>query len=85
MNKALFLTVLVVFAAGSAGCSLFRKSDRAKESSAIARDVEETFRRRWVEKRAAEIVAQGTAVDAARTQAENEFREQYAFAHSAKK
>jgi hypothetical protein len=85
MNKALFLTVLVVFAAGSAGCTLFRKSDRAKESSAIARDVEETFRRRWVEKRAAEIVAQGSAADPARVQAENEFREQYPFANSAKK
>jgi hypothetical protein len=85
MNKALFLTVLVVFAAGSAGCSLFRKSDRTKESSAIARDVEETFRRRWVDKRTAEIVAQGTASTVARTQAENEFREQFAFAGGAKK
>jgi hypothetical protein len=85
MNKALFLTVLVVFAAGSAGCSLFRKGERAKESSSIARDVEETFRKRWVEKRAAEIVAQGVTADTARTQAENEFREQFAFANSAKK
>lgn len=85
MNKALFLTVLVVFAAGSAGCSLFRKSDRAKESSTIARDVEETFRQRWLEKRTVEIVAQGTPADAARVQADKEFREQFAFANSAKK
>lgn len=85
MNKALFFTVLVVFAAGSAGCSLFKKNDRAKESSAIARDVEETFRRRWIEKRAAELVAQGTAADPARVQAGNEFREQFPFANSATK
>ncbi len=85
MNKALLLTVLVVFAAGSTGCSLFRKSDRAKESSAIARDVEETFRQRWLEKRTVEIVAQGTAADAARVQAENDFRERFPFANSAKK
>lgn len=85
MIKALTFTVLLVLAAVSSGCTLFKKSDRPKESSAIASDVEETFRRRWLEQRIGQIVAQGATPEAARTQAENEFREKYSFAGAAKK
>lgn len=80
MIHRLLLTLLVASLALSTGCSLFRKGDRKKESSAIAAEVEATFRRRWIEKRTAEIVAQGVAAEAARVQAENEFRERFAFA-----
>ncbi len=85
MNKPLTLSVLLVFAAASSGCTLFRKSDRPKESSAIASDVEETFRRRWMDQRVGQIVAQGATPESARIQAETEFRERFAFAASAKK
>ncbi len=85
MTNPLTFTVLLVLAAATAGCTLFKKSDRPKESSAIASDVEETFRRRWMEQRVGQIVAQGATPDAARVQAEAEFRERFAFAGSAKK
>lgn len=85
MIKALTFTVLLVLAAVSSGCTLFKKSDRPKESSAIASDVEETFRRRWMDQRIGQIVAQGATPEAARAQAESEFREKYSFASSAKK
>lgn len=71
----------------STGCSLFSKkskepSDRPiveKESKSPAADNEEVLRRRWVEKRAAELAAQGTEAAAARAQAEREFSERYGF------
>ena len=85
MIKALSFSLCIAALLCSSGCLFSRKSDRAKESSAIAADVEESFRRRWVEKRAAEIAAQGTAADAARTRAEAEFRERFDFSRGDKK
>ncbi len=79
MTKPLLLLALTVLALQASGCIFSKKPKTAKENPAIAADVEESFRRRWVEKRAAEIVVKGTAADAAKTQAENEFRERYGF------
>lgn len=84
LRLRLLLSVLVLAAAAS-GCTLFRKSSRPKENPAISSEVEENFRRRWVEKRSAELVAQGTAAAAAQTQAENEFRERYDFSRPGRK
>lgn len=86
MTKLLLLCALAASVALASGCSVFsRKSPRAKESSAIASEVEESFRRRWMEKRIAELTAQGQTPDAARVQAEAEFRERYSFAQPGKK
>ena len=79
MIKPLFLIVGITMLALSTGCLFSKKGAKANESSAISADVEESFRRRWVEKRSGELTAQGTAADAARTQAEAEFRERYGF------
>lgn len=62
-----------------------KKNPRAKESSAIASEVEESFRKRWMEKRVGELTAQGQTPEAARSQADAEFRERFAFAQPAKK
>lgn len=76
LSPALLALVLLL----TSGCGLFsKKSAKPKESPLIAGEVEETFRRRWVEKRAGELTAQGAEATAARTQAESEFRERYAF------
>lgn len=85
MTKTLLLSVVCTALMFSTGCLFSKKSGRPKESSAIAADVEETFRQRWMEKRVAELTAQGTAAEAARTQAQTEFREKYGFNPSAKK
>jgi CRISPR/Cas system-associated endonuclease Cas1 len=86
MTKPLLLTLVVASLVFSSGCSLFsKKSSRPKESSSIAADVEETFRKRWVDRRVSELAAQGIAADAARPQAETEFREKYAFEDRRKK
>ena len=79
MTLRLFPLLLASFALlSSTGCGLFsKKSDKPKESSAIAADVEETFRRRWVEKRAAELTAQGTDAAAANAQAASEFQARF--------
>jgi hypothetical protein len=70
----LALIVLSLFT----GCGLFsKKNAKPKESSAIAADVEETFRRRWVEKRTAELTAQGVDAATANTQAANEFQARF--------
>lgn len=79
MTKALLLAASLATLVLSTGCFLAKKSPRAKESSTIAADVEESFRRRWVEKRTLELAAGGTGGDAARTQAESEFRERFGY------
>jgi PBP1b-binding outer membrane lipoprotein LpoB len=83
MHRPLFACLLLI-AALSAGCSTFKKS-APKESSAPAAETEQLLRQRWVDKRAAELVAQGVADAAARTQALAEFRERYGFTGAAQK
>ena len=86
MTKRLLILGCTLVLAFSSGCSLFsKKSGKSTEDAAIAGDVEESFRRRWIDKRAGELVAHGTPADAARTQAANEFAEKYAYTNAAKK
>jgi hypothetical protein len=63
------------------GCSIFRR-DKAREDTRITAEVQETFRKRWVDKRTAELVAQGTAAEAARAQADREFNAAYDFSRT---
>jgi hypothetical protein len=83
MIKPLLFIAGIIVLALSAGCLFSKKGAKAKESSAISADVEESFRRRWVDKRSGELTAQGTAAETARTQAEAEFRERYGFTRAA--
>ena len=79
MKKVFLVATLVALMPLAGGCSLFSKKARAKESTAIAGEVEATFRQRWVDKRVGELVAQGMAAEAARAQAGREFDERYQF------
>lgn len=83
MTKHLLTLALAVLALTTSGCLFSKKPKTAKENPAISADVEESFRRRWVEKRTAEIVAKGTMADAAKTQADAEFRERFGFTRAA--
>ena len=85
MTQRLLLPSLALVLALSSGCLFSKKSAKPKESTAIASEVEEGFRQRWVEKRAAELVAQGAVTDAARTQAIGEFRERFSYTRAAQK
>lgn len=85
MPKPLLLIALTLLAAASPGCIFSKKKSAPKENPAIAADVEESFRKRWVDKRAGELAAAGAAADAARTQAEAEFRERFGFVKAAQK
>lgn len=73
----------------AAGCGLASKKSgepkAPKESTAISADVEQSFRKRWVEKRRGELAAQGQAAEAAAVQADREFAERYDFRSGAKK
>lgn len=84
-TKPMFTVTLVAALALSGGCLFSGKANRPKESSAISSEVEATYRLRWVEKRVAELTAQGVAAPAARTQAEQEFHERYVFDQKLKK
>jgi hypothetical protein len=85
MTKLIFATTFVAALALSGGCLFFKKANRPKESSAISSEVEATFRVRWVEKRVAELTAQGVAAPAARTQADQEFSDRFGFNQKPKK
>lgn len=84
MSRRFIFTALACVVTLTSGCTLFRKSSKPKESSAISSEIEENFRRRWVDNRIAELVAQGMAAEAARPQAEREFRERFGFTRAPK-
>jgi len=71
----------------STGCWHFwtRKNPKPVETSAVAADVENEFKQRFIEKRTAELVAQGQRVDIARQQALDEFRARYSYTRAADK
>jgi hypothetical protein len=85
MTKRLTLSCLVFAMVFSSGCLFSRKSAKTKESSTWAGEVEETFKRRWIDKRIAELSAQGIGPEPARAQATREFDEKFAFAEREKK
>ena len=76
MIKSLLLCGLA-FALCS-GCLVSKKS-APKSNPAISAEVEETFRKRWVDKRVAELVAGGATAESARPQAEADFVAAYNF------
>lgn len=69
------------------GCS-HSKTDKPKtpkENPAIASDVEESFKQRWIEQRGAQLMALGLRPDLARQQAIDEFKDRYGYTHAAGK
>lgn len=84
--KSLLLTGLALIAVNLfSGCIFSKKSAKPKENPAMAAELEESFKVRWVEKRSAELVAQGQTPEAARTAATEEFRVKYGYTHAAQK
>jgi hypothetical protein len=79
MIKPLLLSCLAISLL--TGCSMFKRG-KAREETQITAEVQETFRKRWVDKRTADLVAQGTAAEAARAQAEREFNATYDFSRT---
>lgn len=81
------ITLLALAAAyGAAGCSTFsKKTAQPTENPSIAGQTEDSLRQRWIERRTAELTATGTASEAARTQALQEFREKFPYTGAAKK
>ena len=79
MIPRLSLTSLALAALLTTGCLFSKKSNEPKENPAIAGSVEENFKVRWIDKRAADLTAQGKSADAARTQAADEFGQRYLF------
>lgn len=84
LKSSLVLGLAAFVLVGGSGCHFFRKSKKPKDP-AIAADVETNFRQRWVERRTAELTAQGTEALAARQQAEAEFHEKFPYLKEGKK
>lgn len=84
MTRRPFLTLLILAAVLSSGCLHLKKS-APKSDAGLTREMETDFKARWVEKRSAELVAQGQSASAARTAAEAEFNERYGFTSAAQK
>lgn len=75
MIQRLILSSVLLVALLSGGCLSFKKGGKAKEST--VNEVESEFRQRTIDKRMAELVAQGQTPDAARATATDEFRARY--------
>jgi hypothetical protein len=85
MTQRLLLSSLCLAALLASGCVFSKKTAGPKENPSIPGSVEENLRVRWIEKRAAELVAQGKTAEVARTQADTEFRERYGYTGAAQK
>ncbi len=79
MTKRL-LFILLAASMLLSGCLFSRKPRKPKETSAIATDVEQEFKSRWIAKRVADLAAQGVTGDAAQEQANRDFQDKFAFA-----
>jgi hypothetical protein len=79
MNRPLSLLLALVCLNLTAGCISLRKNPKPTENPAIAAELEESFRQRWIEKRAGELTAKGVTADLARTQAIEEFKGKFNF------
>ncbi len=86
MKRLVPIAVAAVVLANSS-CHLFSKKKPAapKESKSVATEVERDFMRRWVDKRAAELVAQGSPSAAAHDQAVAEFKSTFTYIDTTKK
>lgn len=84
MTKRLPLCLLAAALLCSPGCLFHRKSSKPKETGAIATEVEQEFRTRWIAKRVSELAAQGVTGPAAQSQAEQEFVTKFDFAKKSK-
>lgn len=85
--KRLAFLVLAALLLGSTGCHMFSKKKAPavpKESSYPAKDVEKDFMQRWIEKRTADLVAQGTPASAAKAQAIAEFKAKFNYTDAAR-
>ena len=76
MIKRPLFCCLLLSTALSSGCLHWKKNAAPKDTT-ITSEVEGPFRQRWIDRRAAELVAQGKSADAAHAQATDEFREHY--------
>jgi hypothetical protein len=81
--KRLLLFSCVALALVSSGCLFHRKNAKPKENPKIATEVEQGFRQRWLDKRVAELTAQGVAPGQAQQQAAAEFAQHFAYLNSA--
>lgn len=75
--KRLVPFVLCAALLASSGCHLFSKKKNPaapKESKTLAADDEKDFMQRWIDKRASDLVSQGTPAKAAHDQAVAEFK-----------
>jgi hypothetical protein len=83
-TKRTLILTLAFTTLALAGCQSWRKENRAKNNKAVVAEVEESFRQRWIERRAAELMNRGVSPNLARSQAIEEFRLNYGFTGAAK-
>ena len=88
--KRLYAVSIAAFALLGAGCALWPFSNKGPQPKHdpdldphVSTQVEMEFRQRWVEKRSADLIAQGILPDAAHDQALAEFRVKFSYTHAA--
>jgi hypothetical protein len=79
LKPTLIVCLSAVALTSLTGCNFFRKKKKPKENPALALDVEQEFRERWMERRVGELTAQGADAGTAQQQAAREFRERFPY------
>jgi hypothetical protein len=84
MNRLTSIFLVLTFAF-SAGCLHSKKKSQPKPTSAIAAEMEQNLRQRFIDRRAGELAAQGVAADVAQARAADEFKTRYGYTSAAQK
>lgn len=84
MNRAT-VSLLILVLAACPGCLFSKKNAKPKENPAVAAEMEQAFKQRFVDKRMSELTAAGLNAETARMQASEEFNNRYGYTSAAKK
>jgi hypothetical protein len=86
MNRLTSIVLVFIFAFSAGGCLHSKKAKaKAKPTSAIAAEMEQNLRQRFIDRRVSELVAQGVAAEAAQARAAEEFKARYGYTSAAQK
>ncbi|HOD47598.1 MAG: hypothetical protein BWX86_02614 [Verrucomicrobia bacterium ADurb.Bin122] len=83
MPRAVFFLLAATVAVSASGCMFWKKKNKPAKPSYAVSELETSFKARWIEKRAADLVASGTNAAEATRMATEEFDGKFAYTKAA--
>lgn len=83
MPRAVFFLLAATVAVSSSGCMFWKKKNKHAKPSYAVSELETSFKARWIEKRAADLVGSGKSASEATQLATQEFEQKFAYTKAA--